>query len=275
MSLYPIVRYLSGEVEPTYADLIKMPNAYTGEAVDGLYMPLKLESNHQTWRSEGQRRLDGTGWAASLANQTLAVPAASLGTHPWPNLTDPAYLAAGAFVGDVCLLPANDMVGGIVFRGISNDATINLTFREGFEMRCVPGSAFTSFLKVSPEHDLMAVSNYYKIARQLKDAYPVEYNDLGKLWDLIKGAARVISPLMSVIPGGAMIRGAGTVLGKVGDALFAPSGRSKKDVVSATDLEKARQSVSAAIGRQSAPKVRKPRAKAKRRSKQKGGYGSL
>lgn len=266
--LYPFIRYNPATAEPVYADLIKMPNAYVGEAKDGLYMPLKLESNHIRWRDEGCRRLDASGWAASSVNQTLTVPTASAGTYPWPNLTIPAYISASVWYSDVCLTPANDIVGGICFRGLSNAASLSLTLREGFEVRCVPGSAFTSFLKVSPEHDLMAMTNYYKIARQLKDAYPVEYNDLGKLWDLIKGAARVVSPLISLVPGGNMLRGAAGVLGKIGDAAFSKS--DKAGVLSATDIERMRKQVAQRLGQggtQKAPAGDKPAKPRRQRGK--------
>jgi len=245
-SLYPAIRYTSANVEPDYENLVKMPNSYQGEARDGLYMPMKLDSNHVRWHTESDRRLDASGWATG-ANVNLTIPMANLGTYPWPTLSNPAFYDAvshGWSGTYVTMKMCNDLVGGIYIRGLDKAATLMLTMRQGYEVRCIPGSAFTSFLKVSPEHDMAAITNYYKISRQLKDAYPVEYNDLGKLWDLIKGAASVVSPMLSLIPGGGLIRGAGTVAGKIGDALFS---KSKKDIVSATDMEKARKAVSQAI----------------------------
>jgi hypothetical protein len=271
-SLRSFVRFNQTAVTPKYADLIRMPNAYSGRAKDGVYMPLKLESNHSRWHDEMDLRFDGSLWATNGNSLVISTAATGEDAMPYAGVMT-AYLneseQLAPWRAENHLLPCNDVVGGICFVGLSESATLSLTLRMGFEVRCHPGSPFSSFLKVSPAYDRMAIENYYLIARQLKDAYPVEYNDLGKLWDLIKGAARVISPVLSLVPGGAAIRGAGQVLGKIGDAAFSSS---KKDVVSATDLEKAKRSVEKKLaeksgGSQVSQRSRKARNKRKKKAK--------
>lgn len=54
----------------------------------------------------------------------------------------------------------------------------------------------SSFAQTSPEHDPVALGAYYAISRQLKDAYPADYNDLGKI---VRTIADVAGPALSTI----------------------------------------------------------------------------
>lgn len=244
----PVVTFDQSAIIPGYSSLIAMPNAYAGNAKDGIYMPMKLESNHVRWHTVSDTRYDASGWAADPSSVGYVIPTSGPAAA-WPYTEADGLWYNAKFYGHRHLMPCNSTFGGIVFRGLSQGATLNFTFRMGFEARCVPTSSFTSFLKVSPEHDLMAITNYYKVARQLKDAYPVAYNDMGRLWDLIKGAARVVSPVLSVVPGGELIKKAGGVLGKIGDVAFG-SKKQADQAVSASMLEQAQKAVSTALSKQ-------------------------
>lgn len=72
-------------------------------------------------------------------------------------------------------------------------------FRCGWEMQPLPGTNLVSFAKSSPPFDQRAISSYFAISRELKDAYPADYNDLGKILEVIKSAARVALPVASMI----------------------------------------------------------------------------
>lgn len=41
------------------------------------------------------------------------------------------------------------------------------------------------------------MATYFRISRELKDGYPADYNDLGKILDVIKGAAKFVLPIAS------------------------------------------------------------------------------
>lgn len=261
----PVVRFDQTAVIPDYNALIGMPNAYCGNARDGVYMPLRLDGNHVKWHTNNDTRYDASSWAVVPSTSSLTTPVSAVGAGFWPYTDTNGLYFSTKWYGDEHLLPCSNVFGGMVFKGLSASATLNFVYRVGFEATCLPTSPFVSFLKVSPEHDLMAITNYYKISRQLKDAYPVAYNDLGKLWDVIKGAARVISPVLSVVPGGSMIRAAGNVLGKLGDAAFG-SKKVADAAVSAADLERAQESVKKAIVRQQ-PKVQAAKLKVQRPKK--------
>jgi hypothetical protein len=200
---------------PSYSSLVKMPNVYTGEAKEGCYMPLKLDGNHQQWHDER----DKCRFIPISDNDLYSLPTAA------PGVISPYLASQGAYAttaspninGDMHLLPCTENLGRIVCRGLNVAAKITIVVRFGFECQVQPDSAYASFLAVCPEYDMIAVETYYKIARRLKDAYPVSYNDFGKLWNVIKGAAKAVAPVLSVVPGGEMITTLGKGIGSMVD----------------------------------------------------------
>jgi hypothetical protein len=81
--------------------------------------------------------------------------------------------------------------------------TTSFTFfvRCGIEMQVVPSSVLAPQLKLSPPQDEAAIRTYFAIARELKDGYPADYNDAGKIWDAISSTVKKILPFAENIPG--------------------------------------------------------------------------
>jgi hypothetical protein len=100
---------------------------------------------------------------------------------------------------------------------MSYQSNLTLVFRAGYELQCQPTSTYSSYLRLSPPYDPIAINDYYAISRELKDAYPSDYNDWGKLWNVIKSAARTVIPF---------VRGLGPIgagVAAVGDLLLGPA----------------------------------------------------
>lgn len=142
--------------------------------------------------------------ATAPANSSLR------GFPPHPQLTSACFVLDGVtttakiqkFFGRANLLPqCSENVGSLTFRNIATSAGLQFYLRVGMEVQCPLGSPYTPYLRVAPAYDPKAVEMYYKISRELKDAYPAEFNDLGKLWEVIKGAARAVSGALSFVPG--------------------------------------------------------------------------
>jgi len=120
--------------------------------------------------------------------------------------------------------------------------------RAGYEIQVAPGSIYSPQLKMSPPHDPVAIENYFQIARQLKDAYPADYNDLGKIWDVISGAAKAVSPFLAAIPGiGPVLSSVVPMAAGAGDAIrraltgpVPTSSRAASVATSATQLQATR-----------------------------------
>jgi hypothetical protein len=226
---------------PEFGQLQAMPNAYFGESKNGVYMPLRLTEDAMRWRGPNDvcHLLPHTLEAFSVNHYTAQTKSSSHSTlvqnyftpcgtfalredgsgkqFPYWNLTT-AYMDtnpdavtsddfSGVIAGDIVAAPLSTHFGAMCFQNISGSANLVFYFRMGIEIQTWPGSQYSSFLKLSSPEDEVALSSYFAISRQLKDAYPSEYNDLGKLWAVIKEIARRALPtaLKFLGPAGSVI----------------------------------------------------------------------
>jgi len=187
---------------PNYDKAISMPNAYVGEIKEGAYIPLKLTKTCQQWMSRSDLQLwsnademyENGGFALPIAAHTLSFPFTGL-----PGFAvNPAAGASSGLDGATSPL-CNDIVAHICGRNISTASALVFTFRVGFEVQVEPGTTLSPYQKLSPPYDPVALKAYFLVARQLKDAYPVSYNDLGKLWDVISGGLEFAAPILSIL----------------------------------------------------------------------------
>lgn len=209
---------------PTYSTLHQMPNAYAGLALDGCYMPLKLDASHAEWHDQSDYVMEISSWQAARSldtgAETLTIPQASgsnaVGPYaPWAQ----CYLdSLVSFQGQPHYLPMQSNLGTIALAGLSLDATVRVVYRVGIEAMAQPGTGYAPFMKTAPGFDAVAVDTYFRIARELKDAYPAEYNDFGKLWTVIKSVASKVAPFVLPFmgPAGPIVKG---VAGLVGGAI--------------------------------------------------------
>jgi len=189
---------------PRYDRSITMPNSYTGQVKDGVYVPLKLTKTCQQWRSKSDLRL----WTTSIRESgefgtaRLALPqTAGVLQYPLPGFPIFAYatLSGPELPAQATSSFLNDVVANICARNMSVDASLIFTFRVGIEAMVEPGSILSPYQRVSPQYDSAALKSYFLVSRELKDAYPADFNDLGRLWDVISGAVNTVAPLLGVI----------------------------------------------------------------------------
>lgn len=202
----------------------------------------------------------------TMVDQDAGTADTLFGHAPHPSLRSFAWMLAGdnntskVFRTDSRSLQLPQLaenVGHLSFRNLAVSTGLQFYFRVGVEAQCTVGSPYVPYLKVAPEYDQRAVESYFKISRELKDAYPVEFNDLGKLWDVIKQAARVVSGGLSFVPGpvGMIASGVHRLLQPTqpsGVALVAPPQMARADKPPAAALERAQRTVSAPVKRRTA-----------------------
>jgi hypothetical protein len=142
------------------------------------------------------------------------------------------------------------------------DVTTSFTFyiRMGIEMQVCPGSVLSPQMKLSPPHDQMALDAYFAIARELKDGYPADFNDLGKIWEVISRAGKAVLPFIGATgPLGASVSAVGRAAIGLGDNIAErrKSKRNARDKPAAADVE--RQQAVQSIARMAAglPKRKK------------------
>jgi hypothetical protein len=269
MFLQPESEQFQERDQPMYERSQAMPNAYFNRSKEGCYLPLKLSRDAAEWKGVNDARtyivpsepgdawMNDTVWYLQRNGQVNANFVAAKAnydalTGAWPyfglkQLTRvgtwaPASgeSASNFWVGEYTSPLCNGNVGHISGRGISTASTLQFFVRCGFEVQVQPSSVLSPELRLSPPHDDMALDAYYAISRELKDAYPADYNDLGKIWDVIKKAAVNTLPLLRHVPYvGPFAEVAERALTKPG---YTPA-RGSRDTISASDLERARAAI--------------------------------
>lgn len=238
----PRVLFLHGDAGgpspdfPDYDRCNAFANSYLGEAKEGVYVPLKLDNGFDQWISSG----DALAWSwrpvagnsFPVLKQNNNIPLDTEG--PFPSLACAYFHANGAGASmSTCLTSPMlaPTVADICVRNLSPQAAFRGLIRFGLEVQCAPSSTYAPQLHPPVPLDEQALAAYFKIARELKDAYPSSYNSFDKLWSVIKGAARVVFPVASRFIAPAL------------DALFAPKGAKSEKSAAAVerDQQKAKE----------------------------------
>lgn len=233
-----------------YGTLQFMPNAYFGASKEGVYLPLKLTSNHQKWVSSADLEGTITGWNGVNDQTVVAYTSPGLTKiPPFPSL-ETTYVTSTptsvSFDGDLTYKPLNGQWGGISCRNLSVQTSFAFYVRMGIEVRVSPDSMLASQQRVSPPYDPLAIASYHRISRELKDAYPADFNDLGKIWEVIKNVARVALPVVgSFGPIGAGISGVGNAIIGAVDAVRGGKGGNSPSAATVQRAQDAQTAVNA------------------------------
>lgn len=242
---------------PHYTSSQAMPNAYFGKSKEGVYIPLKLTRTHQQWHSARDLTYQANFSSLNVGGSMpggLTIPTTDSGElrglYPFLSMNDfhysafgegPTINSFGELTSDFC----NDIWADFSFRNMSVDTSLSLFFRFGFEMQLQPTSMLSPHLKLSPPSDKQAIEAYFAVSRELKDAYPADYNDLGKIWGVISSIVRAIAPGLAYVPlvGPALPALAHGAV-RLGDRIVSAVQRAKKpnlgSVASAADIQRIR-----------------------------------
>lgn len=256
--LTPTIAIVDASDWPSFERCQAMPNSYFAKSKEGCYLPLKLTKTCQQWHSIADSTMwaprelnmpnpDAYNGEVGLVNaggSTMPISDDASFVRPgayFPYGTnhgtagvgagaEPAWrLRAGptevykAFVatrGSLVPHLMNDNVGHICVRNAASTTSFSFFVRMGIEMQVQPSSPLAPQMRISPAYDRDALETYFAIARELKDAYPADFNDLGKIWNAIKGAARFALPAAKMLPG----------IGPVISAMEGPVGALLQDV---------------------------------------------
>lgn len=203
----------TAEDVPDFTKTQSMPNAYFGRAEHGAYIPLKLTETCQDWVGAKDMFLpaddgvDKTTLPGGAGNGEYIFIGTTGSAGGWPLYTTACagtqwgatYTDSDNLLGDAVTPLLNGVVAHLCAQNISVSGSFTIFFRVGIEMQVVPGSNMASHQKLAPPYDQAALDAYYAISRELKDAYPVEYNDLGKIWDVISSIAKTVAPMIPVV----------------------------------------------------------------------------
>lgn len=238
----------------SYQRAMSMPNALVGQARDGVYMPLRMTQTSQEWARLSDlafvapQNYNGAGDYYGDPDYRVytsqELPTNPVYTPPYISARSVYITDAGVPYGDLLYKPLNADWGYIGFRDLDKSASLSFTLRVGIEAEVLPGSILSPYQKSSPEYDPQALQAYFHISRQLKDAYPASYNDLSKLWGVIKGAATAALPALGAFgPYGQMaqfaIPAAIGVVDKLSSAYRKTGGKAKPSAATLEATQKA------------------------------------
>lgn len=253
----PIMRIAANHL-PDYTTLQAMPNAYFGQSKYGAYMPLRLNGDlDDAWL--GERNICQWGQSlGSLGNAyTIVASAAAPAAQAPYNAVTGFWVnsGSGAAEGGLLATPGNPTWGALCVRNLSVNTGFTFFVRAGWELEVLPTSPIASLMRISPTYDPQALEAYFAISRELKDAYPVEYNDLGKLWDTIKGVIKQLAPGLGMLgPVGAAVgAGVGPVVDFIDSLRKKPAHQKPSTQVGdkppAAALERAQDAVKAGVAK--------------------------
>lgn len=186
-----------------YSYLVQMPGAYVSPATAGCYMPLILDDfQFKTTQAKVQLTDGQTATAMNMVFPPVGGSSTAVGMFysgsvgfPYGNgssLTGPS----GVGWSDFLALPdrCGDIIGHMVFKGISKQAKVVFNWREGFEAVMQPGGTYSMFQKLSPRTDPLSLEAYQVVRRELSGAYPESYNAFGALLSTIGSIAATYIP---------------------------------------------------------------------------------
>jgi hypothetical protein len=223
--------------QPNFDASQAMPNSYFNNSKYGAYIPLKLTDTCQKWFSESDNILTAEPYMGGGFDEdnndydrnygALRLPNAdptALAPYMFPFVTlqpawaDPSGVSYG---GEVTSALLNDFVAHISGQNLSVATSFSFFIRLGLEIQVQPLSLMSPHQKISPMYDPVALSTYFAISRELKDAYPADYNDLGKILSVIGDAAKFVGGLGAGLGGtvgtiAAGLSAGGTMLGSYG-----------------------------------------------------------
>lgn len=198
------------EAAPTYDQMAQI-GMFTGKLNDGFYMPLRLGTDADHWRSPADMFIPLKGYTDVAADGTpgrflldSGAPPAGTGRSNFPfhdeGLTPAFYTATSGIAGYAVQGFLSDNWGRICIKGMHVSSNIVLTIRLGLECRVNTCSVWATELTTAPAADPAAILAYKAMSQQMADAFPADYNDLGRIWQWISNAAKSLAPALNLIP---------------------------------------------------------------------------
>jgi hypothetical protein len=185
----------------TFEQLQNMPNSYTGAAREGVYVPYRLSETHQDWVSASDVVVSPSQETSNTELDGSPYGTIGAGTSALSGPYGLAGLRATSW-GSLIHRRADSGMAHISFKQLNPTASLMFYFRGGWEYQVLPGTSMCAFQKSSPPYDPRAIQTYFQISRELKDAYPSDYNDLGKIlgtiWEVAKTALGTVFPVARI-----------------------------------------------------------------------------
>lgn len=168
---------------------------YRGPARDGVYAPSKLSdfsfNSTVDWMEFMPSGTPGS-YPAELSNFVYGVSTTCsqdtvVSSPSWP-------------FGDTRMTQGLNWKDGtvttVIFRGISKNANVRLSYYSSIEMMVDPASTYSAFAQKPLPPDWFAFQMYLQIAGSIPDGYPADWNRFEKLKELIIKISKELVPFI-------------------------------------------------------------------------------
>jgi hypothetical protein len=202
-----------------FTELQSMPSSYLGNARDGFYAPLKLSREAFNWKQgldlhayldrNFMATLVGGGFTSDVNVRSPGAAGSNVGGFPYGIPS--AWFVGSSWSQQRSVHPrcSTDVIH-VSVRNLDPASSFTLYLRYGVEMRVRPATPFSALQRAPPVEDVQAMEMYFETSRTLKDAFPADYNDLGKILKDIGAIALEVAP--KILPQTAPIIAAGKKL---------------------------------------------------------------
>lgn len=240
-----VLPYQLIEQFPTKSMMMNGTRAFSGNARDGAYLPLRLDNFKM--RGLGSIVTAGVSQLFASDGYPMITPFAYEYSPDILHNLDHNFFygSGGTMMGGRYFGDLSNTYGQILYSGISTDGTsIRCRFRMTVELRTYPGTNLAPLAEVPPPADSLAIDMYHEIAGRMKNAYPASYNDWDQLKKTIKtlarGALAVVNPAIHYLAQGLPMGGAiGSIASSLAEGLQRKLDESANQM---TDVEKAKMS---------------------------------
>lgn len=187
-----------------YDQMIQVPGAYVGVAKEGVYVPLRIDCEHEWKYTNNRNRHINTNDAVAAAwnvwdTVESLVPASSAAGWPFGM---PSALSGDGYKR-LTFPNSQRTIGHFSMRNLDAKAAIRVTYRICFEFLVTPGTPFSPDMHVPPPYDPLALEAYKAISTKLNMAYPAAFNDWQKILRTISSVAQTVVPML---PGGQVLK---------------------------------------------------------------------
>lgn len=194
----------TAEDYPAFASAQAMPQSYFNRSREGAYAVMKLDKPR--WFGASDDVYCTSAYSTAGDGATVLLPTTTGSSeYPFPSLVRRYVLYAGGVItgmgGDTTSSMCNGNVIHISAQNLAPTTRFTFFVRCGFECQAVPTSSLSPQLTISPAYDPEQLRLYSLVVRELKDAYPADFNDLGKIWGVISSILRGVAPSLNLIPG--------------------------------------------------------------------------
>ncbi len=182
--------YFGAEDFGTFDNLTNLPRTLTGASRDGVYLPLKLDDDFSSFKSQ----VTPVSTTSALIGLTGAVTATSQNQ----GYTASPHQFISILNGSRGIQTMGSYMGQILLRGIPSSTSFMVRVRMGFEVKPFAGASNTPFIMESPRYDQQALDMYSALMLEVEmDAYIANYN----LFEWLGNAIRKVAPyIQKAIP---------------------------------------------------------------------------